>query len=289
MKSFKGLIMNFITLAVAKLETGFSYLGSVNASAKLKKNGKVDKQHTYGLYLAPYNISGYNVCPNATKECMLGCLHASGRTAMEMNSTCENRIQNARIGKTRLLIEQQDYFMRWLITEIESKRKTASKKGFGFSVRLNCTSDVDWANIRLYGLNIFETFPNVQFYDYTKSVKKFDNKPENYHLTYSYTGRNWSECKSVMSKGHNVAMIFNVKKESDIPAMYKGYKVINGDLSDYRVKDGKGVIVGLKWKRIANKANEAKVINSCFVVNVPNVQGLYQTAKVNVQNLELVA
>jgi hypothetical protein len=42
--------------------------------------------------------------------------------------------------------------------------------------------------------------------------------------------------------------------------------VINGDLSDYRVKDGHGIIVGLKWKRIANKVNEAKVLNSCFVV-----------------------
>ena len=54
MKSFKGLVMNFITLAAARLETGFSYLGGVNMSSKLKKNGKVSKQHTYGLYLAPH-------------------------------------------------------------------------------------------------------------------------------------------------------------------------------------------------------------------------------------------
>ena len=266
--------MSFISLAKAIRDTGFSYLGGVNISPKLKKNGEVSKQHTYGLYLAPYNLSGYNVCPNATKECMMGCLHTTGHTAAEIWAG-RNHIQNARIGKTRLFHEQPEFFMRWLVTDIENKRKTAIKKGFGFSVRLNCTSDIDWAKVKLYGQNIFEIFPNVTFYDYTKNVKKFENKPDNYHLTFSYTGRNWAKCKAVMSKGHNVAMVFNVKKESDIPAMYKGYKVINGDITDYRIDDAKGIIVGLKWKRIANRENEAKVLNSCFVVNpAVNVQNL---------------
>lgn len=283
MKSFKGLVMSFVTMAAAILETGFSYLGGVNISPKLKKNGEVSKQHTYGLYLAPHNLSGYNTCPNSTPECRMGCLYATGHTAMEIVSGgC--RIQNARIGKTRLLMEQPEYFMRWLVTEIESKRKLAIKKGFGFSVRLNCTSDIDWANVRLYGQNIFEIFPDTTFYDYTKNVKKFVNKPDNYHLTYSYTGRNWAKCKVVLEQGHNVAMVFNVKAESDIPAMYKGYEVINGDITDYRIDDAKGIIVGLKWKRIANKTSEAHVLNSCFVVNVPGVQSV----KVNVQK-ELVA
>jgi len=262
---------NFVTITGAKIECGFTYLGSINASAKLAKNGKVNKQHTYGLYLAPAKLSGYNVCPNSTPECRLGCLHASGHTKMEINSG-GNRIQNARIKKARLLIENPEYFMRWLVTDIDAKRKLAEKQGYGFSVRLNCTSDIDWANVKLYGQNVFEIFPDVQFYDYTKNVKKFINKPANYHLTYSYTGRNWSECQDVMSKGHNVAMVFNVKKESEIPAMYKGYEVVNGDLSDYRVADAKGIIVGLKWKRIANKENEAKVLNSVFVVTPEIVQ-----------------
>lgn len=271
--------MNFITIAQAKRDTGLSYLGDVNVSAKLKKNGKIDKQHTYGLYLAPHTLSGYNVCKQSTPECRLGCLHASGRTAMEIISG-GNRIQNARVKKVRLLFEHQNYFMTWLVQEIDNKRKTAELQGFGFSVRLNCTSDIDWASIKLYDLNIFEIFPDVQFYDYTKNIKKFADKPANYHLTYSYTGRNWDNCKQVLETGQNVAMVFNVRKETEIPAMYSGYAVINGDLSDYRVKDGNGIIVGLKWKRIADKVNEAKVLNSVFVVNpytnvqVSNVQTL---------------
>lgn len=272
--------MQFVSLAAATLETGLSYLGSINASAKLKKNGKVSKQHTYGLYLAPANLSGYNVCSHSTAECRMGCLHTSGRTAMEIISN-GNRIQNARIKKARLLIEQPEFFMIWLVTEIESKRKTAIKKGFGFSVRLNCTSDIDWANIKLFGLNIFQIFPDVQFYDYTKNPNKFVNKAKNYHLTFSYTGRNWDACKTLLSKGNNIAVVFNVKNEKLIPAMYNGFQVVNGDETDYRVNDTKGVIIGLKWKKIANKENEAKVLNSCFVVTPENVQVS------NVQNLKV--
>jgi hypothetical protein len=63
-------------------------------------------------------------------------------------------------------------------------------------------------------------------------------------------------------------MVFDVKKESDLPKTYMGYDVINGDLTDYRIDDAKGIIVGLKWKRIANRENEKAVLNSCFVVKV---------------------
>ena len=114
---------------------------------------------------------------------------------------------------------------------------------------------------------IFEIFNDVEFYDYTKNHNKFKNKPSNYHLTYSYTGRNWVNCENLLLYGFNIAMIFNVKKESELPVSYKGYSVVNGDLTDNRVADAKGVIVGLKWKRIANKANEARVLKSVFVVN----------------------
>jgi hypothetical protein len=264
--------MEFTTIADAKRQTGLSYLGSVNASAKLKKNGKVSGQHTYSLYLAPHKVSGYNVCPYATPECIRGCLATSGHAGIEICAG-GSTIQNARIKKTRLLMEHRDFFMAWLVAEMQGKRKTAEKKGMGFSARLNCTSDIDWAKIiripnEEVRKNIFTLFPDVQFYDYTKSPLKFINKPKNYHLTFSYTGRNWNACKNALDNGYNIAVVFNVKKESELPAMFRGYEVINGDLTDYRVKDAKGVIVGLKWKRIANKEAEKEVLNSCFVVQV---------------------
>ena len=118
---------------------------------------------------------------------------------------------------------------------------------------MNAISDIDWEHIYNGGKNIFEIFPTVTFYDYTKNSKKFQNKPNNYNLTYSYTGKNWLLCEELLNKGFNVAMVFNVKNESELPTMYKGFKVINGDETDYRPNDGNGIIVGLKWKKLLIK------------------------------------
>jgi len=273
--------LKFTTIAQAKRDTKLSYLGSINKSSKLAKNGKVSGQMTYGLYLAPASVSGYNVCSHSTAECRLGCLATSGRAGMEINSNGkQNRINNARTVKTRLFIEQQDFFMAWLIAEIQAAKLKAEKHGFGFSVRLNCTSDIDWQNTLYMGVNVFDIFSDVQFYDYTKNPNKFFKISPNYHLTLSYTGYNWQTCKTVLKRGYNIAMVFNVKHETDIPAMYNGYEVINGDLTDYRVSDAKGVIVALKWKRIANRTAEKQVLNSVFVVKPENIN-------VNVQGLAM--
>lgn len=265
-------MLNFTTISQAKKQIGLSYLGTVNSSSKIMKNQKVNNQHTYAIYLAPANTSGYNVCSHSTKECRLGCLATSGRQAIEIFSGIDS-IKNARIKKTKLFYEEPEYFMQWLIAEIKSAKAKAERKGFYFSVRLNATSDIDWQNVKVNGASIFEIFSDVQFYDYTKNVNKFIAKPTNYHLTYSFTGRNWNQSKVLLEKGFNVAMVFNTTKETELPTEYKGFKVINGDLTDYRIDDAKGIIIGLKWKRIANREAEQQILNSCFVVkcNVPEL------------------
>lgn len=273
--------MNFTTISKAKKMTNMSYLGLVNVSAKLEKNGKFG-QSTYGLYLSPAKLSGYQTCSHSTPECRMGCLNTSGLAAVEIFAG-KNRIANARANKTKLLFEHEAFFMQWLIADIKANKAKAERKNMGFSVRLNCTSDIDWANLRVDGKNIFEIFSDVQFYDYTKNPNKFKGIAPNYHLTFSYTGRNWAECVNVLKQGHNIAMVFNVKRESDIPTEYKGFEVINGDITDYRVADKDGVIVGLKWKRIANRKAEKMVLNSCFVVSPQ------KDAKVDLKSLKSLA
>lgn len=277
-------MLKFTTIANAKKQTGLSYLGGVSTSAKIMHSKEFSHQHTYAIYLAPANTSGYNVCSHSTPECRMGCLNTSGRAGIEEFAGM-TVIQDARIKKTRLFYEEPEFFMNWMFAEIRSKQAKAKREGFYFSVRLNATSDIDWQNVKISGQTIFEIFPDIQFYDYTKNPNKFINKPVNYHLTLSYTGRNWVQCEALLKIGVNVAMVFNVKSENLIPAMYKGYKVINGDLTDYRVDDAKGIIVGLKWKRIANRVNEKRVLNSCFVINPENnidCKGL-----INVQELQV--
>jgi len=257
--------MNFTTIGEAKRETGLSYLGGVNVSAKMIKNLKVSNNMTYAIYLAPAMVSGYNVCPNSTPECRLGCLATSGRAGMDILSG-KGMVERARIKKTKLFHEHNEFFMDWLFAELTLAKAKAKRKGFDFSVRLNATSDIDWQNVKRNGKNVFEMFPDVNFYDYTKNPTKFIGKPENYHLTFSYSGRNVEMCEKLLKKGFNIATVFNVKSEKLLPKTFMGFDVINGDLTDFRPNDGNGIIIGLKWKQIANKVNNYKIKESIFVV-----------------------
>lgn len=266
----------FTTVTRAKKITGLSYLGNINISSKLTKNKKVSGHYTYCIYLAPAKKSGYNVCPYSTPECRGGCLEESGRAGMEI-SAGKTKTQACRIKKTRLFIEETAFFMAWMIAEMKSFKAKAEKEGFGFSARLNGTSDIDWSLVFVDGKNIFNIFPDVMFYDYTKNPNKFFNKPENYHLTFSYTGRNANVCKALLNQGYNVAVVFDIKKSKPLPATFDEYQVIDGDLTDFRPDDAKSSIIGLRWKNIANKEREKLVKESPFVVKAN--QNVLETSK----------
>lgn len=267
--------MKFTTIANAKKQTGLSYLGRINSSAKMIKNQKVSMQYTYVIYLSPAKTSGYGVCSHSTPECRIGCLATSGRAAMDI-ITGRNEIVNCRINKTKLFFEHNQFFMEWMIAEIKVYQEKAKKDGYGFSIRLNGTSDIDWANVMYNGLNIFQIYSEVEFYDYTKNHNKFKNTPANYHLTFSYTGRNKEVCKVLLEQGINVAVVFNVKKGQSLPTELGGYKVIDGDLTDYRPSDGKGVVIGLRFKRIADQEAEKNLRQSVFVVNPEEAETMFE-------------
>lgn len=271
--------MKFTTIANAKKETGLAYLGRINTSAKLIKNLKVG-HYTYSLNLSPANTSGYNICSHSTSECRLGCLATSGRSGIEIFSG-KTIIKDCRIKKTKLFFENKSYFMSWLIADLKLWQAKAKKDGYFISARLNTLSDIDWANILVDGKNIFQIFPEISFYDYTKNFNKFNNMPLNYHLTYSYTGRNALICEMLLERGFNVAVIFNIKHENELPKTFFGHNVINGDENDYRPNDPKGVIVGLKWKRIGNRKTEKEILNSCFVVSPERIE----QAKTNIEEI----
>jgi hypothetical protein len=275
---------NFISRGQATKLTGISYLGECGSSSKIEKNSKVLNIDTYVLYLAPYKSSGYQVCAMATKECISGCLSTSGYAGIELNTPNKpSRIIESRIKKTRMLFENREFFMNWLFAEISASKALSEKKGNDFAVRLNGTSDINWKAMKLNGKTMFELFSDVQFYDYTKVPNRFDKMPKNYHLTFSYTGRNWNDCETLLNAGYNVAVVFNLRKTYNmkvenikpLPTLFKGYKVIDGDVTDYRPFDKKGVIVGLRFKLIANKAKQIETINSVFVVQPDNVECTY--------------
>ena len=138
--------MEFTTIAAAKRLTGLSYLGGISTSAKISHSKEYSHQMTYGLYLAPASTSGHNVCSHSTPECRMGCLNTSGRAGIEIFSG-HTMIQDCRVKKTKLFFDEPDFFMSWLIAEIKTAKAKAARKGYYFSVRLNCTSDIDRANV----------------------------------------------------------------------------------------------------------------------------------------------
>jgi len=210
---------------------------------------------TYILHLAPADVSGYNTCPKATAGCKAACLNTAGRGGMFKRGETTNVIQEARKRKTRFFFENRGAFMLQLYLDIKKAIKQAEKKGLIPVFRLNGTSDLAWEKYEVQdGKNIFQMFPDVQFYDYTKILGRKVKDIPNYHLTFSAADGNDADVfKALVLFGMNVATVFGIKKNSPMPETYEGVPVFNGDDSDLRFLDPKGVVVGLYAKGKAKK------------------------------------
>ena len=224
-----------------------------HTNAKTKKN----EIKTFILYLAPYNqnAAGVNICPNASKGCAAACLFTAGRGAF-------NSVQNARINKTNFYIQDKSLFIKKLAGEIIKETAKAKKKGEQIAFRLNGTSDQDFIYLlkKYAGLDIADLAPVSIFYDYTKilgKAKKYIDHP-NYIITYSRAEDNEAEALEALSLGANVSAVFS----DQLPASYKGFKVVDGDVSDLVMLNNSGVILGLRAKGKA-----ARLDASGFVIN----------------------
>jgi hypothetical protein len=139
--------------------------------------------------------------------------------------------------------------MHELAGDIRNAIVYAEKKGLVPVFRLNGTSDIAWEKIRFGSFrNIFEAFPTVQFYDYTKIAGR--TVPSNYHLTFSAADGNDADVVKAIDRGYNVAVVFADKK---LPEQYNGLTVFNGDESDLRFLDPLKAIIGLYAKGKAKK------------------------------------
>ena len=76
---------------------------------------------------------------------------------------------------------------------------------------------------------------------------------KNYHLTFSAADGNDADVTKAIQQGYNIATVFGIKKTVPMPELYLGTPVYNGDESDLRFLDPKGVIVGLYAKGKAKK------------------------------------
>ena len=227
--------------------------------------------NTYILHLAPADLSGFNTCPKATAGCKAACLNTAGRGGMFKKGESTNIIQEARIRKTAFFFEERAGFMEWLVADIKLAIKQSAKKGLIPVFRLNGTSDLSWEKYevirdgKLYR-NIFAAFPDVQFYDYTKVLGRKISDIKNYHLTFSAADGNDADVMKAIQQDYNVATVFGIKKTLPMPESYNGLPVFNGDESDLRFLDPKGVVVGLYAKGKAKKDTSGFVKYPTFML-----------------------
>ena len=219
------------------------------ANPKIQKGTKLGYL-SFILHLAPADLSGRETCPKRTAGCTAACLNTAGRGGMFKRGENTNMIQKARIRKTQYFFEARDYFMQDLYADIQKAIKFAAKQGLTPVFRLNGTSDLSWEKYTINDKNIFELFPTVQFYDYTKVLGRKVSKYPNYHLTFSKADGNDSDVAEALLQGMSVVAVYDAIPEG----------VPSADETDLRFLDPKGIMLGLKAKGRAKKDYSGFVI-----------------------------
>lgn len=239
------------------------------------------------LHLAPFNLSGFNVCPMAEiAGCVKACLNTAGRGGIAKgglvthdsvkDGTRTNKVQEARIRRTRLFLENRAEFMSQLHGDIVRLRDQARKMGLKLAIRLNGTSDIRWEDIPYNAFpfrypNIFARFPDVRFYDYTKIPNRLRALDiPNYSLTFSYSGiKEFAPYvqRAIENYGGkvNVAVVFGKFPSSlyyrdALPSFLRDRKIIDGDENDLRFLDPPGCVIALKAKGQAKKDTTGFVV-----------------------------
>ena len=207
-------------------------------------------------YMSPASTAGVgDMCPWSSAACRALCLgEHSGQAAMHAEGET-NAVLESRKRKTIMFMRERARFFRELHAGIARAERKAKRELLALCVRLNGATDLNF-------VDVIKQYPHIQFVDYTKSVKRAlawcaGKLPSNYHLTFSFSGENEADCRKVLAAGGSVAVCF----AGQFPAQWFGVDVVDGDLSDLRHLDRRGVVVGL-----SPKGAKAKRDRSGFVV-----------------------
>jgi hypothetical protein len=241
---------------------GFTFstaLGATESNPKLAKGeklGVLSKPHN----LSPASESGWNMCAQASLGCIAACLHTAG------NPVYLDAKIKARLQRTRAFMTMRKAYVALMAFELQALETKAKRLNMVAAWRPNTTSDYPFHSVALVvdGVqhkSLIHYFSGIEAYDYTKITKKALQwaaglLPSNYHITFSKSESNDSDVAKVLKAGGNVAAVF----EKALPDSYLSKAVVDGDISDVRFMDAKGVVVGLKAK------GQAKADLSGFVV-----------------------
>lgn len=210
------------------------------------------------LHMSPARLAGFEVCAWRTDGCTDACLNVAGRGSME---GLARTIHVARLRRTRYFKRDRLAFGLMLERDIMKHARYAATHGLTPVVRLNGTSDLPYENARFEWADgttstVFERFAGIQFYDYTKGLKRLERPlPANYDLTFSLAESNEQDAHRALELGHRVAVVLRDKttraRKWKLPTQWRGRPVIDADETDLRFLEPGGVWCGLRAKGLA--------------------------------------
>lgn len=218
-----------------------SKLLSIGADAKTVKGEKY-RVLTGIQYLSAHRLSGLNLCAMADiAGCSEPCLKSAGRGAM-------NGTQMSRLRKTLFMQQYWEEYLAMLQKEVQRFAYYCDAREYTPAVRLNGTSDIRWEN-KIWDYMVYMRYWfGVRWYDYTKEANRIIPDTGVYDLTFSYSGvpqfRRFVDKAKAM--GMRLAVVFRHQK--DIPEVFEGRTVVDGDDSDLRFKEPRNVVSALYAK-----------------------------------------
>lgn len=196
-----------------------------------------------------------NTCPFAG-GCKATCLNTAGRGGIPQASYSgrpfANNVQHGRYKRTRMLDTDPARFVATLIRDIRTLAEYARANGYDVAIRLDGTSDLA-LDLRYPDLAAAIRDVGAIRYDYTKDATRAlasANGETRTRYVYSLDkgAAREAAARRVLGAGGNVAVVFRVKRGRPLPAVWNGYPVVDGDVTDLRHLDPAGVIVGLRAK-----------------------------------------
>ena len=222
----------------------------------LGTSSKTEKSRSVGVLTRILYFTPGLLCPAATPACLRACLgHSSGRMMLPSSRVARDR-------RSAFYLERPGEFLKRLGAELTLFLAEAHHVSLQPAARLNGTSDVPW---ELLHPDIFESFPDIQFFDYTKIRSRMRaflsgaSWPKNYHLTFSLDQSTRTLARRFLSQGGTVAAVF----WPFVPSSWLECPVIDGDRHDARFLDPKGSVVGLLAKGAARVDLEGFTVRIC--------------------------
>ena len=222
----------------------------------LSSSFKTEKRLSVGVLSRVLYFTPGLFCSHSTPGCLAACLgHSSGRMQMPTQALARDR-------RSALYLENTPLFLLMLSLDLGYLAGEARSRSLIPAARLNGSSDIAWEDCHP---EIFETFPDISFLDYTKNPARMHrflshaDWPRNYHLTFSAAPGNHDEAREILAASGTVAVVF----WPNIPDTFWGYPVINGDTHDARFLDPKGTVIALIAKGLAQGDRTGFTVHVC--------------------------